>query len=146
MPRSGDRIIIRNFNLMKTAKKFDLMNSISWKKNSISWNSTSWPWVNKIHIVSYYLLTAQNVLSLKPFIVCNLFLFYLTKLNVLLKQLAWTLNTSTKGLFRIEPKICWLIVTKPFRVFTPTRLLPFQMFPSWKTSMTLWKILWKDSK
>ncbi len=28
---SGDRIIIRNFDLMKSEKKFDLMNLISWK-------------------------------------------------------------------------------------------------------------------
>jgi hypothetical protein len=49
---SRDRIIIRNFDLMKNEKKissheFDLMK----KWISISWNLTSWPWVN----LSYYL-------------------------------------------------------------------------------------------
>ena len=56
MPRSGDRLIIRNFNLM-----IDLL--ISWKSwISISWNSTSWAWVkrtlqaNKYHKIYYSMI------------------------------------------------------------------------------------------
>jgi hypothetical protein len=41
MLQSRDQIIIRNFDLMKSAKKFDLMNSISWKSDF--WSHEIWP-------------------------------------------------------------------------------------------------------